>query len=56
MNNDATGVMSGLIGANNKFGQQFNNPDANMQGIITSIYGRSESFTFDVHTSHNHVT
>ncbi|KAJ5273766.1 hypothetical protein N7478_008891 [Penicillium angulare] len=32
------GVMSGLIGANNQFGQQFGNPDANMQGILTSIY------------------
>lgn len=33
------GVMSGLIGADNQFGRDFNNPDANMQGIITSIYG-----------------
>lgn len=33
------GVMSGLIGADNAFGREFNNPDANMQGIITSIYG-----------------
>ncbi|KAI6869002.1 general substrate transporter [Hortaea werneckii] len=33
------GVMSGLIGVDtNAFGQQFNEPDANMQGIITSIY------------------
>jgi hypothetical protein len=31
--------MSGLIGAHNKFGEQFNNPDPKMQGIITSIYG-----------------
>ena len=31
--------MSGLIGATNKFGQQFNNPDPNLQGIIVSIYG-----------------
>lgn len=30
--------MSGIIGADNEFGRQFNNPDANMQGIITSIY------------------
>lgn len=33
------GVMSGLIGVDtNAFGQQFGEPDANMQGIITSIY------------------
>ncbi|KAL1584634.1 hypothetical protein WHR41_06928 [Cladosporium halotolerans] len=32
------GVMSGLIGADNQFGRDFNNPDANTQGIITSIY------------------
>jgi sugar porter (SP) family MFS transporter len=30
--------MSGLIGANNEFAHQFNNPDAKLQGIITSIY------------------
>ena len=30
--------MSGLIGANNQFAQEFNNPDAKVQGIITSIY------------------
>lgn len=30
--------MSGLIGADNEFGQQFGNPDPNLQGIITSIY------------------
>ncbi|KAJ6112032.1 Major facilitator superfamily domain general substrate transporter [Penicillium sp. IBT 18751x] len=32
------GVMSGLVGANNEFGKQFNHPDATMQGILTSIY------------------
>jgi MFS family permease len=32
------GVMSGLIGANNQFGQTFNNPDSTMQGLLTSIY------------------
>lgn len=32
------GVMSGLIGADNVFGLQFDKPDANMQGIMTSIY------------------
>jgi len=32
------GVMSGLIGAHNQFAEQFNHPDPNMQGIITSIY------------------
>lgn len=30
--------MSGIIGANNQFGKDFNHPDANLQGIITSIY------------------
>jgi MFS family permease len=30
--------MSGLIGAQNQFGHDFGNPDANMQGLITSIY------------------
>lgn len=30
------GVMSGLIGANNQFGQQFGHPNANMQGICES--------------------
>ncbi|KAI9660042.1 MAG: hypothetical protein M1821_001394 [Bathelium mastoideum] len=30
--------MSGIIGANNQFGHDFHNPDANMQGIIVSIY------------------
>ncbi|KAB2579365.1 Sugar transporter STL1 [Lasiodiplodia theobromae] len=32
------GVMSGIIGAENQFGNDFNNPDANMQGLIVSIY------------------
>ena len=32
------GVMSGLIGASNQFAQQFNHPNAKLQGIITSIY------------------
>lgn len=30
--------MSGIIGAENQFGNDFNNPDANMQGLIVSIY------------------
>ena len=30
--------MSGLIGANNQFAQDFNHPNAKLQGIITSIY------------------
>ncbi|RDW77152.1 hypothetical protein BP6252_05205 [Coleophoma cylindrospora] len=30
--------MSGLIGADNQFGNDFNNPDARLQGIIVSIY------------------
>ncbi|RAQ76556.1 sugar transporter [Aspergillus flavus] len=32
------GVMSGLVGADNRFGRDFNNPDANMQGNITALY------------------
>ncbi|QLI74408.1 Sugar transporter STL1 [Metarhizium brunneum] len=32
------GVMSGLIGADNQFGKQFNHPDAGLQGTLTSIY------------------
>lgn len=32
------GVMSGIIGAENRFAQDFNNPDSHMQGIITAIY------------------
>jgi MFS family permease len=30
--------MSGIIGAKNQFTKDFNSPDPNMQGIITSIY------------------
>lgn len=30
--------MSGLIGADNQFGRDFNSPDPKMQGIIVSIY------------------
>lgn len=30
--------MSGIIGAENQFGQDFNSPDEDMQGIIVSIY------------------
>lgn len=30
------GVMSGLVGADNHFGQQFGHPDENMQGICMS--------------------
>lgn len=30
--------MSGIIGADNQFGRDFNSPDANMQGLIVSIY------------------
>lgn len=33
------GVMSGLIGADNQFGQQFGHPDANMQGICECCWG-----------------
>ena len=30
--------MSGLIGADNQFGMDFNHPDTTLQGLITSIY------------------
>lgn len=30
--------MSGIIGANNQFGKDFNSPDSNLQGIIVSVY------------------
>lgn len=30
--------MSGIIGANNRFAADFDNPDANMQGDITGLY------------------
>lgn len=30
--------MSGIIGANNQFGKDFNHPDANVQGTIVSLY------------------
>ncbi|KAF9892069.1 hypothetical protein FE257_002475 [Aspergillus nanangensis] len=32
------GVMAGIIGADNRFGRDFGNPDANMQGNITALY------------------
>ncbi|CAN8101721.1 unnamed protein product [Discula destructiva] len=32
------GVMSGIIGANNAFSRDFNNPDPAMQGNITALY------------------
>ncbi|KAK4949872.1 hypothetical protein LTR10_011714 [Elasticomyces elasticus] len=32
------GVLSGLIGADNQFGQDFGHPDANTQGLIVSVY------------------
>jgi MFS family permease len=32
------GVLSGLIGADNQFGKDFNHPDANTQGLIVSVY------------------
>lgn len=32
------GVMSGLIGADNQFAEEFNHQDAKLQGIISSIY------------------
>ncbi|KAL2833959.1 general substrate transporter [Aspergillus pseudoustus] len=32
------GVMAGIIGAENRFGRDFNNPDAEMQGNITALY------------------
>ncbi|KAK9854854.1 hypothetical protein MYU51_003045 [Penicillium brevicompactum] len=32
------GVMSGLVGADNRFGRDFNNPDAALQGDIVALY------------------
>ena len=32
------GVLSGLIGADNQFGMDFNNPDPTTQGLIVSVY------------------
>lgn len=32
------GVMAGIIGADNRFGRDFNNPGPDMQGNITSLY------------------
>lgn len=32
------GVMSGIVGADNRFGRDFNNPDTAMQGNITALY------------------
>ncbi|KIW56375.1 hypothetical protein PV05_05040 [Exophiala xenobiotica] len=32
------GVLSGIIGADNQFGRDFNRPDANTQGLIVSVY------------------
>ncbi|RAK95888.1 sugar porter family MFS transporter [Aspergillus ibericus CBS 121593] len=32
------GVMSGIVGADNRFARDFNNPDAAMQGNITGLY------------------
>ncbi|KAL5337477.1 general substrate transporter [Aspergillus crustosus] len=32
------GVMAGIIGADNRFGRDFNNPDAGLQGDITALY------------------
>lgn len=32
------GVMSGIIGANNQFGHDFNSPNTKLQGTIVSIY------------------
>lgn len=30
--------MSGIIGADNEFGREFDHPDSNLQGLIVSIY------------------
>lgn len=35
---DRKGVMSGIVGANNRFGRDFKNPDTAMQGNITALY------------------
>lgn len=34
----SSGVMAGIIGADNRFGRDFNRPDADMQGNITALY------------------
>lgn len=35
---DNEGVMAGIIGADNRFGRDFDNPDVDMQGNITALY------------------
>ena len=32
------GVLSGIIGADNQFGEDFNHPNASTQGLIVSVY------------------
>lgn len=32
------GVMSGLVGAQNRFAEDFGNPDAGMEGNIVALY------------------
>ena len=32
------GVLSGIIGANNQFGEDFNHPNVSTQGLIVSVY------------------
>ena len=36
--NIGKGVMSGIVGADNRFGRDFNHPDTAMQGNITALY------------------
>ena len=38
VNIPSSGVMAGIIGADNRFGRDFNNPDPEMQGNITALY------------------
>jgi hypothetical protein len=37
--------MSGIIGANNQFGHDFNSPDSSLQGTIVSLYDVSTSLS-----------
>lgn len=43
------GVMSGIIGANNRFGRDFGNPDASLQGDIVALYDVRDSHLYFLH-------
>jgi hypothetical protein len=40
--------MSGIIGANNQFGHDFNSPDSSLQGTIVSLYDVSTSLSLSL--------